>query len=110
MEQGVTPKPLPREPVERCRPRRDREGAFFFPIGFLHRPRHRLDAKACALVILCVVTAAVAHAAPPACAEAARQWAPCELTFDWKDGEIPPDSAALRADLMSIEFRSPAAR
>src|ERR1700733_12573008 len=65
---------------------------------------------ACALLFLCSFTAAVARAAPPACAEGARQWAPCELTFDWSAGEIPSDSAALTADLMSIEFRSPAAK
>lgn len=32
---------------------------------------------------------------------------PCELTFDWHDGEIPQTASPYKDDLLNIEFRSP---
>ncbi len=32
---------------------------------------------------------------------------PCELTFDWHDGEIPQTASPYKSELLNIEFRSP---
>ncbi len=50
------------------------------------------------------------QAAPPNCEQKAQTYAPCELTFDWKDGELGAQRSAYKDDLLHIEFRSPQAR
>jgi hypothetical protein len=34
-------------------------------------------------------------------------FAPCELTFDWQDSELPHNSSPYKDELLNIEFRSP---
>jgi hypothetical protein len=90
----------PPAPVSRAR------GTRFFGAGYAEGMSRLFPAS----LGLCLLTAAVARAAPPACTEGARQWAPCELVFDWKDGEIPRDATPFTTELISVEFRSPAAK
>ena len=44
---------------------------------------------------------------PPSCLQGARQFYPCELSFDMQANELPSPQAALADDLLNIEFRSP---
>src|SRR5689334_1254256 len=41
------------------------------------------------------------------CAQGAKTFLPCELQFDWKDGEIPAANSPYRDEFLNIEFRSP---
>jgi hypothetical protein len=46
-------------------------------------------------------------AALPSCSEGARTFEPCELTFDWQNGELPQNVSPYKDELLNIEFRSP---
>lgn len=49
------------------------------------------------------------RAAPlSSCAQGARAFFPCELTFDWRANELPAGASPYQDGLFSIEFRSPA--
>jgi hypothetical protein len=52
-----------------------------------------------------VVTAQAA--APTSCSQGARQYYPCELSFDMQPGEMKSPQAAFEDDLLRVEFRSP---
>ena len=59
---------------------------------------------------LCLSIAAVipVSAAPlPSCAQGARSFLPCELDFDWRDNELPPNALPYKDELLNVEFRSP---
>jgi hypothetical protein len=56
---------------------------------------------------LVVFPAAAASVTP--CSQEARSFSPCELTFDWRDNELPPAISPYRDELMNVEFRSPRA-
>lgn len=43
----------------------------------------------------------------PSCSQGASSGMPCELTFDWHDGEIPQTASPFKDELLKIEFRSP---
>jgi hypothetical protein len=43
----------------------------------------------------------------PSCAQSARAFFPCEVTFEWQDHELPQGASLYRDELLNIEFRSP---
>jgi hypothetical protein len=43
----------------------------------------------------------------PACSQGAKAFLPCELSFEWKEGELPSGTAVYSADVLRVEFRSP---
>lgn len=45
--------------------------------------------------------------APVACTQGARQYFPCELTFEMQPGEMKSPQTAMGDDLLRVEFRSP---
>ena len=45
--------------------------------------------------------------APVACAQGARQYFPCELTFEMQPAEMKSPQAAMGDELLRVEFRSP---
>lgn len=48
------------------------------------------------------------RAAPlPSCADGARSFYPCELTFEWRDSELASPPAPYTDELLNVEFRSP---
>jgi hypothetical protein len=58
---------------------------------------------------LFLVIAAVAPAAASVadCSAGARTFAPCELSFDWRAGELAPDVTPYKDEILHVEFRSP---
>lgn len=49
-------------------------------------------------------------AALPACSSGAREYSPCELTFEINDADIPKGKTPYTASLLNVEFRSPRAK
>ncbi len=49
----------------------------------------------------------VCAAAPPDCASGAKTFIPCELSFEWKQSDLPPSTSLFRDDVLRVEFRSP---
>ena len=41
------------------------------------------------------------------CQQGARASSPCELSFEWRDGELPNGASPYKDELLDIEFRSP---
>jgi len=41
------------------------------------------------------------------CSQSARVFAPCELSFDWNQGELPQSASPYKDELLNVEFRSP---
>src|SRR5579875_2057472 len=67
---------------------------------------HRLGC--CRIALFVLLTAGLATAASvPSCAQSARAFAPCELSFDWQDGELAKNLSPYRDELLNVEFRSP---
>ena len=62
---------------------------------------------ACAAVCFLFFAFPVMAAPPTSCLEGARQYHPCELSFDLEPNELPSPQAALNEDLLHVEFRSP---
>ena len=73
------------------------------------RPRYAVDMlQTAALLALFVSTVAAAGAISlPSCDAGAAKYNPCELRFDWNQGEMPADQSPFRDDALHIEFRSP---
>jgi hypothetical protein len=46
-------------------------------------------------------------AVPGSCSQGARAFSPCELTFDWRDGELPQSTSPYKDEILNVEFRSP---
>ncbi|MFL6353516.1 MAG: DUF5060 domain-containing protein [Bryobacteraceae bacterium] len=46
-------------------------------------------------------------AVPAPCSQAARAFSPCEITFDWRDGELPQSTSPYNDEILNVEFRSP---
>jgi Domain of unknown function (DUF5060)/Protein of unknown function (DUF4038) len=64
----------------------------------------RIRASAALLfLIIRVATAAV----PASCSQGARAFSPCELSFDWRDGEFPQSTSPYKDEILNVEFRSP---
>ncbi len=63
--------------------------------------------RACTLALL--LSVAASSATVPSCADSARAFAPCELIFDWRDGELPQSTSPYTTEILNVEFRSPAA-
>lgn len=62
------------------------------------------------VVIFPIHAAAVALGARielPPCSQGARAFSPCEITFGWKQSELPPDTSPYKDELLNVEFRSP---
>lgn len=43
----------------------------------------------------------------PSCSQPLRAFSPCELSFDWGNGELPSSISPYKDDILKIEFRSP---
>lgn len=41
------------------------------------------------------------------CSQGARAFSPCELTFDWRGGELPQSTSPYKDEILNVEFRSP---
>ncbi len=63
--------------------------------------------RACSLALL--LSVAASSATVPSCANSARTFAPCELTFDWRDGELSQSTSPYTNEILNVEFRSPRA-
>ena len=59
-------------------------------------------------ICLLLAVLPVRAAALASCSEGSRAFSPCELTFDWRAGEVPAGPSGFKDDLLSVEFRSPA--
>ncbi len=69
--------------------------------------KHMRQVGVCAVICLSFL-AFLSQAAPPtSCLQGARQFYPCELSFDMQADEFRSAQAALDDDLLHIEFRSP---
>ncbi len=42
-----------------------------------------------------------------ACSQGARSFSPCELSFEWRDSELPSTASPYKEELLNVEFRSP---
>src|SRR5579875_1332370 len=60
----------------------------------------------CCLALVFAILPARA-ATPASCAQGARAFFPCEITFDWHANELPPAASPYQDDLLRVEFRSP---
>jgi len=57
---------------------------------------------------LFLLSAAPAAAASlPSCSQGARAFLPCEITFDWRDSDLPPSTSPYKDEILNVEFRSP---
>src|SRR6185437_13398265 len=43
----------------------------------------------------------------PLCSQGVSSGMPCQLTFDWRDGEIPQSASPYKDEFLNVEFRSP---
>jgi hypothetical protein len=70
--------------------------------------KHMRIARICAAVGSFPLLVFVAQAAAPvACSQGARQYYPCELTFEMQASEVKPAHGEMDDDLLRVEFRSP---
>jgi hypothetical protein len=60
-----------------------------------------------AIGCLALIAPLAQAAAPTACSQGARQYFPCELTFEMQPDEFKSPQAAMSDDLLRVEFRSP---
>ena len=60
-----------------------------------------------AIGCLMVFPAVGQSAAPVSCVQGARQYFPCELTFEMQPDELKSPQQAVNQDLLRVEFRSP---
>ncbi len=63
-----------------------------------------------ALFFVCLFSARAQPQTFSSCAAGARTFYPCELSFTWKDGELPANFSSDKDELLHMEFRSPSAR
>jgi hypothetical protein len=68
---------------------------------------HMRHVGVCAAVCLPLLASATQAAPSASCLQGARQYYPCELSFDMQPDELSSPQAAMDADLLHIEFRSP---
>jgi hypothetical protein len=62
----------------------------------------------CRVAFLVLFPASLVSAAPlPSCAQSARTFAPCELTFNWQTSDLSKGLSPYKDELLNIEFRSP---
>ncbi|MCU1295720.1 MAG: hypothetical protein JWP08_4570 [Bryobacterales bacterium] len=66
----------------------------------------RLVSPAICGLLFCV-TSCLGAAALPACAQGGKAFLPCELSFDWKQSELPSGASPYRDETLRVEFRSP---
>jgi len=57
--------------------------------------------------LLLVAVALGRAAGTPDCGTGARVFSACELSFEWKDGELQRDANPYRDEVLNVEFRSP---
>ncbi len=63
----------------------------------------------CALFLALVAAPGKSFAALPSCAQSARAFEPCELSFDLRADDLLSSASLYREELLNIEFRSPRA-
>ncbi len=61
----------------------------------------------CTLALSAVLPVLSSAAPLASCLQSARAFTPCEMTFDWNDGELPQGASPYKDELLNIEFRSP---
>lgn len=67
-------------------------------------------ARLCVLILLAFSAILPCSAAVlESCSQAARAFSPCELSFEWRDGELPQSASPYKDELLNVEFRSPRA-
>lgn len=59
------------------------------------------------LALFLSAVASLGAASLPLCDSGASKYSPCELKFDWNQGELPATQSAFRDDVLHVEFRSP---
>jgi hypothetical protein len=64
----------------------------------------KISSSVCALLVVAVCPL---FGAAPACADGAKSFLPCEVTFDWHEGELPKDLDPYLNETIRVEFRSP---
>ncbi len=69
--------------------------------------KHMCQAGFRAALCLCFFAFLAQTAPPTSCLEGARQYYPCELSFEMEAGELRSPQAALEDGLLNVEFRSP---
>src|SRR5947209_18982496 len=67
-------------------------------------PDWRLSAS---VALFFLIVRPVFGAAIGTCSQGAPAFSPCELTFDWRDGEVPPSTSPYKDEILNVEFRSP---
>jgi hypothetical protein len=81
------------------------------PSSYLHTRfvmlNHMRHVGVCAAVSIAFLASLVQAAPPTSCLQGARQYYPCELSFDLQADEFRSPQAALDDNLLHIEFRSP---
>lgn len=64
--------------------------------------------RLCASAALLLLIVRPAFSAVPApCSRGARAFSPCELTFEWRNGELPQSTSPYTDEILNVEFRSP---
>ncbi|MGA8028201.1 MAG: DUF5060 domain-containing protein [Bryobacteraceae bacterium] len=61
----------------------------------------------CLLGLLISSLTRISAASLASCSEGARSFSPCELSFDWREGELPQATSPYKDELLNVEFRSP---
>ncbi len=59
------------------------------------------------LFLLLAAFAKAAAAPVPDCSSGVSAFSVCELSFDWKTAELPPDVVPYKNEILHVEFRSP---
>src|SRR5947209_15122865 len=59
----------------------------------------------CVMALLLPILARAAR--PTDCAQGARTFLPCEVTFEWHSGDLPNGVDPYRSETLRVEFRSP---
>jgi Domain of unknown function (DUF5060)/Protein of unknown function (DUF4038) len=61
----------------------------------------------CLTALHLFATLSLSAATVPSCSTGARSFLPCELSFDFKQSDLPPSASPYKDDLLRVEFRSP---
>ncbi len=61
----------------------------------------------CASALLVFLAVSNVRANINSCSQGARAFSPCELTFEWREGELPQSVSPYKDEILSVEFRSP---
>ena len=72
------------------------------------QPKYIQMVRICKFIGSIALFAAAAHTTPPVtCSQGARQYFPCELSFEMQPDELKSPQSAVNDDLLRVEFRGP---